>query len=545
MPSTRGPGADGSDAGVPTRRWPDAGGSDTGSPGNDGTQTGPANAGAPWLPSPSTRAHAAMMRRAGVRMTTGAKPNKRGLSAILGHPAFPGAAVFGLTYLLVLAHQGKLLTLFYPAAAVLAGFVLYRRHPVHWVSFALWTIFLTPSVRRFSDFYSGAFNPISPIMIVPMAVTALGAIGVIRYHRVFAQRRAMPLMLVLFGVIYGFVIGVLRVGPMPAMVGLANWCAPILMSFHLLIHWRRYGEFRRVLLLTFRYGALVMGVYGVIEFVVMPPWDAFWLIGSQMHSEGDPVPFGIRVASTMNSSGPFAIAAMVSMLFLLADSGRVRAIAACAMLLALMFTSVRTAWGGLVIGLVIPLSALSMRMRMRLIGSAVMLGVLALPVLTIDKLADPVLKRMQSFGNLSQDQSFSDRSRFYAQFMDTALTDFAGQGLGSTGAATKLDSSNPSQFVNFDSGLMEIPFVLGWPGTLMFVGGLVWMVARAFVCAMSIRKDRFAASAVGITIALLVMLLSSNMLVGLSGSFFYLAAMLPVIGKRAIRHGFAPQVEHK
>jgi hypothetical protein len=181
---------------------------------------------------------------------------------------------------------------------------------------------------------------------------------------------------------------------------------------------------------------------------------------------------------------------------------------------------------------------------MRLIGSAVALAVLTLPLMSVDRIAGPVLKRFQSIGDLSHDNSFADRSAFYANFLDTALTDIAGQGLGSTGAATKLDSGpKANQMSVFDSGLMEIPFVLGWPGSLLFSGGVIWLVARGFVCACRIRKDRMAASGVGIGIGLLAMLLSANMLTGLSGIFFYISVMLPVIGRRAIRQGLAAQVE--
>ncbi len=456
----------------------------------------------------------------------------------------PGGLVFGLTLLLIAAHQGKLLQLFYPVAAVLAGVVLYRRHPAHWLAFVCWLVFLTPAVRRFSDFYNGAFNPTNPIMVAPLVVTALSGIGALRYHRVLAQRRAMPLMLAVSGVLYGFMVGIVRAGPLPAAFAMTLWAMPPLVGFHLLIHWRLYGEFRRLLMLTFKYGALIMGVYGVIEFVLMPPWDAFWLEGSQMVSEGDPVPYGVRVASTMNSSGTFAITAMVCVLYLMAGSGTIRSIAACAALFGLLLTSVRTAWGGLVIGLMFPLYGLSVRLRIRLIGSALALAVLTLPLLSVDRIAAPVLKRFSSIGDLSHDASFADRSAFYATFLDTALTDIAGQGLGSTGAATKLDSGPKSaSYSVFDSGLLEIPFVLGWPGTLLFGSGVIWLLARAFVCACRIRKDRMASSGVGIGFGLLAMLLSANMLTGASGMFFYISVMLPVIGRRAIRHGLAAQVE--
>ncbi|CAB3778387.1 O-antigen ligase family protein [Pararobbsia alpina] len=470
----------------------------------------------------------------------------RGWRVVVASPAFPAALLFGVTLLLIAAHQGRLLQLFYPIASLLVGVLLYRTHPVHWLAFVCWLMFLSPEVRRLADYFNGTFTQSSPIIVAPLMVAALSCLGVLRYHRVLAQRRAMPLMLAILGVLYGYAVGVVRAGPLPATYAMTQWLLPPLIGFHLLIHWWRYGEFRRVLMRTFKFGALVMGTYGVIEFVVMPPWDVFWLISSQMKSEGDPVPFGIRVASTMNSSGPYAVTAMVCLLFLMADSGKLRAIAACAVLTSLLLTSVRTAWGGLVIGLMFPLLGLKLRMRVRLIGSALALAVLTLPLMSIDKIAEPVLKRVQSIGDLGNDSSFADRSAFYANFLDTALTDIAGQGLGSTGAATKLDSGpRGSQMSVFDSGLMEIPFVLGWPGSLLFSGGVLWLLARAFVCACRIRKDRMASSGVGIGIGLLAMLISANMLTGLTGMFFYISVILPVIGRRAIRQGLAAPVESK
>ncbi len=91
---------------------------------------------------------------------------------------------------------------------------------------------------------------------------------------------------------------------------------PILIGFHIMAHTRDYPEVSRrhrqhVYLGHARDGRLRPGP--VFHHAA---WDALWMLGSQMSSQGDPVPLcGVRVFSTMNSSGPFAFAMMGAMVF--------------------------------------------------------------------------------------------------------------------------------------------------------------------------------------------------------------------------------------
>jgi hypothetical protein len=36
------------------------------------------------------------------------------------------------------------------------------------------------------------------------------------------------------------------------------------------------------------------------------------------------------------------------------------------------------------------------------------------------------------------------------------------------------------EFGNFDSGLLNLPFVLGWPGSLLYIGSLAGLVFQRF-----------------------------------------------------------------
>ncbi len=71
------------------------------------------------------------------------------------------------------------------------------------------------------------------------------------------------------------------------------------------------------------------------------------------------------------------------------------------------------------------------------------------------------------------------------------------------------------QFGNFDSGVMAIPFVLGWPGALLYAGGLVWL---SFYALRRVKRpDLFAAASRGIVVAVLVQLVFANVATGVSG----------------------------
>jgi len=440
-----------------------------------------------------------------------------------------------LTALLLVLHQSRVLELFYPAGAVAVAAILYKRSPAHYLSFVVWLFFLTPEVRRLSDYFSGVFSDRSLIMLAPVMAAALCGVKLLTHFRVLMQRRAIPLTLIVLGIFYGYVIGMVGAGIAAASYTLISWLFPVLIAFHILVTWRQYPEYHRTMLKTFVFGGFVIALYGVYQYVSPPPWDAFWLLQSGMISEGVPLPFAMRVSSTMNSSGPFAIAMMACLLMTLAARNKTAFLAGGLAVPALIGTMSRSVVGGLAIGLVYLFVMLDGRSRLRLVGGVAVIVLLCSPVAMVDEISDKAMARFSTVTQLDNDYSYQVRTEIYDHFLSEMTTNIAGQGLGMTGLGSKLSGDGSSNNVDFDSGLMEVPYVLGWPGTLLYAAGVLMLVLRAFVASFARKSDRFAVAGTAAAFGVLAMMVFVNTLIGSGGMFFFIGVMLPVTGWRYAR----------
>lgn len=453
-----------------------------------------------------------------------------------GSPIAAALLMLAATLLLVLARQGRVLELMYPVMALAVGVKLFRRHPAHYVGFLCWLIFLTPEVRRLADLDNGAFNPTSPIQVAPLLVAALSVMTLVRRHALLGTRQGLPILMLLAGIFYAYPIGIMRNSPLSATYTLTQWAYPILIGFHIMATRELQRTYERVLMRTFICGTLVMGAYGIVQFFFVPPWDAFWLIGSKIVTEGLPLPRQIRVSSTMNSSAPLALTLMTGLLLLIARPGRVGWLAGVPGFVSLLLTTVRAAWGGWVVGMVWLCINLSNRMRLRVLIAVLALAALAIPMASIDTISEIVSARFETIGSLQNDTSFNERTSFYGSFLSVAFSEIAGVGLGASGDATRLSDSGQAgqQFGSFDSGLMEIPYTLGWSGALLYLGGAGWLLARALRAARRHRHDRVASAWASAALSLFVMLIFLNTLTGTIGVLFFIGAVMPIIGaKRA------------
>jgi len=458
------------------------------------------------------------------------------MSSYLVGPFATPFAVFAITLVLILARQGRLLELVFMPMGVAVAYWLYRRYPAHYLSFVCWLFFLTPEVRRFADYYKGAFNQTSIIMTTPLIAASLSGITMLLNYRQLGQRRAAPLIMMLIAIMYGYVMGVVQFGILPATFTVIGWLQPLFIAWYVMLNWRLYPLFRRVLFRTFIYGTILMGFYGIYQYVAPPPWTVFWLMQSGMGtSSGTPVPFGMRICSTMNSTGPFAMTMLVGLLMSLASRSKMKIVAGVAGVPALLFTAVRTSWGALVIGLIYPLAMLDVRSRLRLLMAVFLFAGLGTPMLMIDQISAPLVRRMSTIGNLSDDNSFQARQGFYTNFSSIAEESFAGHGMGSTGLASKLADPHAQIIASLDSGVVDVLWVLGWPGGLLYVAGLFMLLWRAFTASLARPGDRFAISGVGAAIAILAIMVMIDTMQGSTGIYFMFGVLMPVIGVRYAR----------
>jgi hypothetical protein len=225
----------------------------------------------------------------------------------------------------------------------------------------------------------------------------------------------------------------------------------------------------------------------------------------------------------MNSPGPFAFMLMGAMVYLTASNHWIRWVAGTVGFASFVLSLVRSAWGGWAIAMIVILVKANNSTRMRIASSAFVLATISIPIIMIGPAAERIQLRFQTLSNLGNDQSYAARNDFYEKFAKIALSDVTGEGLGATGTSTKLSTNTGQlgQYGNFDSGLMNVPFVLGWPGTLLYMSGLVWLMLRVSRSFVRLSGDQFATANIAIAVAVVAMLLFTNSLTGTSGLLLY------------------------
>lgn len=427
-----------------------------------------------------------------------------------------GLLLLSLCFLGVLlkAQHSTLFNFAFPITAVVVGGWLYMAHPPLYLGFTWWIWFLTPFVRRVADYQAGSYDPTNPIMLAPLLVTGLTAFTLVRFGGRLRDRAYLPFLLTLLGVAYGYGIGLLRVGPLSATYGLLQWMLPLLFGFHVLVFWKLYPAHRRVIRSTFTWGVLVMGVYAIAQYLLAPPWDMQWLAQSGMvGSMGPPERTQFRVFSTLNSTGPFAKVMLVGLLVLFDGRGLTPRLAAIPGYFSFLLTLVRSAWGGWLVGVTYVVSRLTGRLRTRLLAVIAVGALLSIPLFMYAPNTGRVADRAETLTNLDEDGSLSARMKLYRSTTPEALLNPVGNGIGSLGSAAKLSTGDT---VSFDSGVLALPYTLGWPGTLLYLGGLIWMLVSVITLKKT-ETDQFAVIAVAIALAYMATMVFHNQLKGLSG----------------------------
>ncbi|HEU4648149.1 MAG TPA: O-antigen ligase family protein [Gemmatimonadales bacterium] len=465
----------------------------------------------------------------------GARTARLGAWVVLG-----GFSIVVLACLLF--GRAGMLRLGYPLAAVIVGALLFRIAPALYLGFTWWLWFLTPFVRRLVDYRIG-WEPTSPVLLAPLLVTGLCGLSLLRHLPKLQRRSLQPFGLVLVAILGAFPLGVMHAGLPAATYGLLQWMAPIWFGFHLAVHWDRYPAYRRITQQAFAVGVLVIGLYGIWQYLSPRPWDTYWMISSQMTSIGQPQPRLIRVFSTMNSPPPFALTLLAGLILLLSTRAVVQWLAGVPGYTALLLSLVRTAWLGWFVGLVTYAMYLSHRARFRILAVAGVLALIMVPLLGREQFQEVIPARFASLKTPSQDLSYQARLAFYAGSIAEIVDHPMGLGLGTTGAATLLEEGGDqgTSQRTFDSGVLDVFRTLGWAGGAeLFFGGTLLMLA-GFARRSRALNDHFADAARAIAIAFAVSMLSFNsMVAGVGAVFWGFAGLLLAARRYADAPGHGP-----
>ena len=408
---------------------------------------------------------------------------------ILGlHPPLAWTAILGfilLSALFILAGTSKVANLAFPAGAVAVGVLLYFRAPVLYVGFTWWLWFLAPFVRRVADWKSSFTEP-SPILLAPYLVSLVTLITLGKHLPKAHRQGGLPFVFALLAVSYSFLIGLIYKPPVTVGIGLLDWLAPLSFGFHLLINWRDYPSYRQNMMRVFVWGVLVMGVYGIVQYLVAPEWDVLWRQNAEFMSAGGHVDStDIRVWSTLNSPGPFAVAMMAGLLILLNYEGVLLIPAWIAGYLGFLLSLVRSVWGAWFVGLLALVISLKEKLQMRLVIITVVMFLCLVPLTTLDAFSEVIQGRLETFSNLEADNSASVRQYYFESQIGEALTSWLGQGVGGH---------------VYDWGIFALLFNLGWLGTIFYVGGLLLLLLKLYQGSES-RADAFIGVARAVALA--------------------------------------------
>jgi hypothetical protein len=429
--------------------------------------------------------------------------------------------VFGIITTLLLGLGGdQLLQWALPIMAVpISVFLFYKSMP-HYVGFVWWLWFLSPEVRRLVDYHIG-WNWQSPVIMTPILASAISVLALPKALKAQNVPPVTPFLLIGFGILYGYAIGVQTVGFPAATFAAINWLVPPMFCLALAGAYEQFIDIRHSIIQTFVWGGMFCGAYGLLQFFFLPLWDAYWMINARMASEGLPVAGFVRIFGPMNSSGPFASTMLVCLLISLTSSHKARWIAAGPVLASIFLSGVRTAWLGLGVAWLYFVARLRGRTRFRIIAVSIIFIVLGVPLLTIGPIADKVGERITSFSQLSNDGSYQARTMLYENMTAHLLQSFVGSGLGATGLATKLNNEGSlGEFGTFDSGVLEIPFTLGWPGGIAYFSGVIWVLLMGM--AKTARAEQtWNVACDGIILGTFSQLISGNCLVGGVGMLFW------------------------
>lgn len=434
-------------------------------------------------------------------------PRKQGFSLSL-QPQAAWIAILSLlliTTLCLTVGLGKVLNIFFPAGCLGVGLFLYFRYPILYVGFTWWVFFLTPFVRRMSDFKSGFTEP-SPMLLAPLLVAMITIVTFYRNLPKAHEQGGLPFILSATGVFYGFLIGMVNGLPVPAILSLMGWVSPIMFGFHLFVNWRDYPSYRDNIQRTFLWGVFVTASYGVYQYLVAPEWDCFWLIETKLFtSMGNPEPQGLRVWSTMNAPLQFGVVMLGGNILLFIGQGNLRIPSLAVGILSILLTSVRTVWLGLMVSLITLLVSLKGGVQIRLIAFILMIFIFIVPLSAVEPFSKVIQSRVSSLSNVQDDQSAKDRANLYGLVLNEALSEVIGKGNGNLGP--------------IDSGIMELLLTFGWMGAIPYISGLILSFYTLF--ASKSNSDPFASAARAIVVGFVPMLAGSNVIAGISGMVFW------------------------
>ncbi len=341
----------------------------------------------------------------------------------------------------------------------------------------------TPLVRRTVDLGVG-YDELGLMLTGPLLALMVPAISL---REVLVKREPLagrldPLIIVGACVIYAAVLSFLQWKVNDAASGLLKWLAPVLYAAVISLRADR-AEILEAAASAFMFILPLTGLYGMLQYVDPQAWDRYWMEFAPILSIGQPVPYGVRVFSTMNSPASFASFTVVGLLLIaFLRSGFITLLLAMPSILALLLSLYRTAWLAMAIALAFCMLFSQTRAKAQLILVALALG--GAVALVTPPFSDVIGDRLATLGQGSQDGSFQERLDQYLTLWLLPDSSVIGNGFTTT------DVGSAGQ-MPIDGMIIACWMMMGIIGGILCLCGLFWAISRALRQAL-IERSRHA-----------------------------------------------------
>ena len=356
-----------------------------------------------------------------------------------------------------------------------AGWWAWRKGPAAHLQAILALFCFTPFVRRLVDVAAG-FDQQSLMLIGPLLAILAPTIELRRLAE--PNRRPIaglaPGLIVIGCVFYGALLSMFQADWFNAANGALKWTAPVLYALVLQQRGVDGGAMAQAAARAFLLILPIMGLYGLLQYYEPQRWDIFWMQYASITSAGYPVPFGIRLFSTMNGPASYATFTAAGLLLIgFLRPGWQSLVAATPAALGLLLSLYRTAWIALAVGVLF--CALFGVTRRRAVSTAAGIVAAASVASVTPPFSDVIAERLESLSKGSQDGSGQERAEEFVTLWSLPDSGLVGSGFTVTDAgqagAMPIDGQIVANWVTMGIvvGLVCL-FALIWAGVQAMAG---------------------------------------------------------------------------
>jgi hypothetical protein len=354
----------------------------------------------------------------------------------------------------------------------IAGWFAWRKSAEAHVQSAILLFAFAPFVRRLVDVGAG-FDPAGIMLSGPLLfiLAPLPSLLAPSSKEQPAPVWWLPPIIILACILYGAALSMFQNDWFNAANGGMKWATPVLYGMALQQRADLSGALVHAMARVFLIVLPLTGLYGIWQYVDPQSWDQFWMVNASITSAGYPLPYMVRVFSTMN--GPASYATFTATGLLLVGFLRPGWQAVAAMLpaaLGLLLSLYRTSWITLAVGVLFCMAFQPTRKRALLTTIAILGAAVAAVVFT--PFGDVITSRFETLGSISEDSSGSERLEEFV-----ALWNAPGSTL--MGAGFTITDVGVAGAMPIDGQIIASWVTMGIPVGLICLSAYVWVSLRA------------------------------------------------------------------